>query len=89
MEKMSAGIVSPATRQAIKRFNESGFSKIKGVGPITELSRKRSWNNFSKRRKTAEYAARKYKIAYPGLSTEEVDTLARSLGLEGTINLDY
>ena len=89
MERMSAGIVSPATRQAIKRFNESGFSKIKGVGPITELSRKRSWNNFSKRRKTAEYAARKYQIAYPGLSTDEVDTLARALGLEGTINLDY
>ena len=88
MERTAANMISSETREAAKKFNQSGFSKIKGVGAITNDSFKRSWSAWNKRRRTAEYAFERYNITYPGLTYEEVDTLARQLGLDTTMNLD-
>ena len=88
-ERLSAGVLSSTTQSAIRRFNQSGFSRIKGVGSISRDTLKRSWNNFNDRRRVAEYSVRKYNITYPGLSMAEVDTLAAEMGLGGTLNLNY
>jgi HD superfamily phosphohydrolase len=88
MERTAANMISSETREAARKFNQSGLSKIKGVGAITNDSFKRSWSAWNKRRRTAEYAFERYNITYPGLTYEEVDTLARQLGLDTTMNLD-